>query len=157
MFQSRFLGRGCDEALFREKRRLLSEKGGGNSVNERFGKGFYRGGNSVKRSGPFSEAPDSENWKVAVLIPFPKIGSECLGVSDTVGTTLILIEVFGPEKDYLAPPPPLLADMLVAPVPPPPLLLLRYPPAPSIFRKKKKRPPATCSDVSFLFPGPESK
>ena len=29
---SRFLGRGCDEALFREKR-LFSEKGGGNPVN----------------------------------------------------------------------------------------------------------------------------
>ena len=39
--QSRFLGRGCDEALFSEKRGL-SEKGGGNSVNEGFGKDFYR-------------------------------------------------------------------------------------------------------------------
>ena len=29
----------------------------------------------MKRSGPFSEPPDSENWKVAVLIPFPKISS----------------------------------------------------------------------------------
>ena len=26
-----------------------------------FGKDFYRKGNSVKRSGPFSEPPDSEN------------------------------------------------------------------------------------------------
>ena len=26
--------------------------------------------------GPFSESPDSENWKVAVLIPFSKINSE---------------------------------------------------------------------------------
>ena len=51
---SRFLGRGCDEALF-------SEKGGGNSVNEGFGKDFSRKGNSVKRSGRFSEPPDSEN------------------------------------------------------------------------------------------------
>ena len=30
----------------------------------------------MKRSGPFSEPPDSENWKVAVLIPFPKIDTE---------------------------------------------------------------------------------
>ena len=32
------------------------------SVNEGFGKEFYRKGNSVKRSAPFSEPPDSENW-----------------------------------------------------------------------------------------------
>ena len=37
------------------------------------GKDFYRRGNSVKMSGPFAEPPDSENWKVAVLIAFPKI------------------------------------------------------------------------------------
>ena len=30
-------------------------------MNEGFGKVFYRKGNSVKRSGPFSESPDSEN------------------------------------------------------------------------------------------------
>ena len=30
-------------------------------MNEGFGKDFYRTGNSVKRSGPFSEPPDSEN------------------------------------------------------------------------------------------------
>ena len=76
MNQSRFLGRGCDEALFSEKKGFFSEKGGGNSVNEGFGKDFYRKGNSVKRSGPFGEPPDSENWKVAVLIPFPKISTE---------------------------------------------------------------------------------
>ena len=58
--QSRFLGRGCDEALFSEKKGVLSEKGGGNSVNGGFGKDFYRKGNSVKRFGPFSEPPDSE-------------------------------------------------------------------------------------------------
>ena len=57
---SQSLGRGCDEALFSEKR-VFSEKGGGNSVNGRFGKDFYRNGNSVKRSGPFSEPQDSEN------------------------------------------------------------------------------------------------
>ena len=55
------LGRGCDEALFTEKKGLFSEKGGGNSVNRRFGKDFYRKGNSVKRFGPFTEPPDSEN------------------------------------------------------------------------------------------------
>ena len=44
-------------------------------MNEGFGKDFYRKGNSVKRFGPFTEPPDSENRKVAVLIPFPKISS----------------------------------------------------------------------------------
>ena len=34
---------------------------GGISVNERFGKDFYRKAKSVKRSGPFSEPPDSED------------------------------------------------------------------------------------------------
>ena len=38
--------RGCDEALFSEKKRVFSVKrgdpGGGNSVNEGFGKDFYR-------------------------------------------------------------------------------------------------------------------
>ena len=51
---------------------------GGNSVNPGLGKDFYRKGNSVKRSGPFSEPPDSEKWKVAVLIPFPKISSDLI-------------------------------------------------------------------------------
>ena len=46
------------------KKGLFSEKGGGNSLNEGFGKDFYRKGNSVKRSGRFSEPPDSENWKL---------------------------------------------------------------------------------------------
>ena len=57
----RFLGRGCDEALFREEKGFFSEKGGSNSVNEGSGNDFYRKGNSVKRSGRFSEPPDSEN------------------------------------------------------------------------------------------------
>ena len=61
LIRSRFLGRGCDEALFSEKKEVFSEKEGGNSVNEGFGKDFYRKGNSVKRSGRFSEPPDSEN------------------------------------------------------------------------------------------------
>ena len=53
--------RGCDEALFSEKKGVFSEKGGGNSVNEGFGKDCYRKGHSVKRFGPFTEPPDSEN------------------------------------------------------------------------------------------------
>ena len=57
------------------KKRAFQCKGGRHSVNERFGQDFYRKGNSVKRSGPFGELPDSENLKVAVLIPFPKISS----------------------------------------------------------------------------------
>ena len=52
--QSRF-GEGDATKHFSVKR------GGGNSVNEGFGKDIYRKGNSVKRSGPFSEPPDSEN------------------------------------------------------------------------------------------------
>ena len=58
-----------------KKRGFSVKRGEGNSVNEGFGKDFYRKGNSAKRFGPFSEPPDSENWKVAVLIPFPKISS----------------------------------------------------------------------------------
>ena len=45
---------------FSVKKGIFSEKGGGNSVNQGFGKDFYRKGNSMKRSGPFSEPPDSE-------------------------------------------------------------------------------------------------
>ena len=44
-------------------------------MNEGFGKDFYRKGNSVKRFGPFTEPLDSENRKVAVLTPFPKVSS----------------------------------------------------------------------------------
>ena len=68
------MGRGCDEAIFSEKKGFFSEKGG-NSVNWGFGKDFCRKGNSVKRSRRFSEPPDSEKQKVAVLPPFPKISS----------------------------------------------------------------------------------
>ena len=46
---------------FSVKKRFFSEKGGGNSVNQGFGKDLHRNGNSVKRFGPFSEPPDSEN------------------------------------------------------------------------------------------------
>ena len=58
--QSRFWGRGCDEALFSEKRGFSVKRGGEQSVNGGFGKDFFRKGNSVKRSGPFGEPPDSE-------------------------------------------------------------------------------------------------
>ena len=46
---------------FSVKKGVFSEKGGGNSVNQGFGKDVYRKGNSGKRSGRFSEPPDSEN------------------------------------------------------------------------------------------------
>ena len=59
-FQSRFLGSGCDEALFSEKKGFSVKRGEGFSESG-VGKDFYRKGNSVKRSGPFSEPPDSEN------------------------------------------------------------------------------------------------
>ena len=61
------------------KKKVSSAKRGEGFSDEGFGKDFYRKGYSVKRFGPFSERPDSENWKVAALIPFPKItdnGSE---------------------------------------------------------------------------------
>ena len=46
---------------FSVKKRVFSEKGGANSVNEGFGKDFYQKGNSVKTFGRFIEPPDSEN------------------------------------------------------------------------------------------------
>ena len=46
---------------FSVNKKGFSVKGGRDSVNEGFGKDFYRKGNSVKRSGPFSEPPDSKN------------------------------------------------------------------------------------------------
>ena len=56
------LGRGRIEALFQRRKKGFSMKRGvGNSVNEGFGKDFYRKDNSVKRSGPFSEPLVSEN------------------------------------------------------------------------------------------------
>ena len=72
-----FFGEGDATKHFsvRKKRIFQWKKGGGNSVNEGFGKDFYRKGNSLKMSGPFSQPPDSENWQVAVLILFPKISS----------------------------------------------------------------------------------
>ena len=53
--------KGMRRSPFQCKKGFFSEKGGGNSVNEGFGEDLYRKGNSVKRSGPFSEPPDSEN------------------------------------------------------------------------------------------------
>ena len=41
-------------------------------MNEGFGKDFYTKGNSLKRSGPFSELLDSENWKSCCPHPLPK-------------------------------------------------------------------------------------
>ena len=56
-----FWGSGRDEAEITEEKRLFTESRQGHSVNEGFGKEFYRKGNSVKRFWPFSESPDSEN------------------------------------------------------------------------------------------------
>ena len=74
LFRADFWG-GDATKHFSVKKRVFSEKGGGNSLNGGFGKDFYRKSNSVKRSGRFSEPPDSEKLKVAVLIPFPKSNS----------------------------------------------------------------------------------
>ena len=63
-FSEPIFGKGMRRSTFQVKKGFLSEKGGGNSVTGAsggFGKGFYRKGNSVKRSGRFSEPPDSEN------------------------------------------------------------------------------------------------
>ena len=56
-----FLGRGCEEALFSGEKGFSVKRGGGNSVNEGLVRISTGKGNSVKRSGPFSEPPDSEN------------------------------------------------------------------------------------------------
>ena len=56
------MGMGCDEPLLSEKKFLFfSVKMGRHSVNEGFSKNFHRKGNSVKRSRPFSQLPDSAN------------------------------------------------------------------------------------------------
>ena len=51
IYQSRVWGRGCDEADFSETKGF-SVKRGGNSVNEGFGKDFYRKGKSVEEVQP---------------------------------------------------------------------------------------------------------
>ena len=53
-------------STFQRKMVFFQCKGGCNSLNPGFGKDLYRNDNSVKRFGPFTEPPDSEN------IPFPK-------------------------------------------------------------------------------------
>ena len=49
------------KGMFSEKEGFSVDQGGGNSVNQGFGKDFYRKGNSVKRFGRFTEPPDSKN------------------------------------------------------------------------------------------------
>ena len=65
LIRADFWWKGMRRSTFQWKKGVFSEEGGGNSVNRGFGKDFYRKGNSVKRFGPFTEPPDSENWKVA--------------------------------------------------------------------------------------------
>ena len=60
-------GKGMRRSTFRWRKGLFSEKGGGNLVRISTGKAIQ-----WRAPGPFSEPPDSEKWKVAVLIPFPK-------------------------------------------------------------------------------------
>ena len=60
------------------KKGLFSEKGGGNSMNGGFGKDFYGTSNSVKRSGRFSEPPDSETEKLLSSSPSPKSAPKCV-------------------------------------------------------------------------------
>ena len=68
MFQSQFLGKGMRRSTFQWKKGFFSEKGGGNSVNQGFGKDFYRKGNSVRRFRPFTEPPDSEKKETEELL-----------------------------------------------------------------------------------------
>ena len=50
---------------FSVKKGVFNEKGGGNRVNEGFGKAFYRKGNSVKRSG---HSPNCRTLKTEKLL-----------------------------------------------------------------------------------------
>ena len=61
----------ADEALFSEKKGL-QWKGGRHSMCGGYPYQFLRERKFSEGSGPFGEPPNSENWKVAVLIPFPK-------------------------------------------------------------------------------------
>ena len=74
------MGKGCEEALFSEKKgfSLFSEKGGRHSVNEGFGKDFYRKGNSVK-----SSLYSMNRWtlKVKSCCPHPLPENQLLAVS----------------------------------------------------------------------------
>ena len=63
-------GEGDATKHFSVKKRVLSEKGGGDSVNHGFGKDVYRKSNSVKRFGPFTErARTLKTEKLLSLIP----------------------------------------------------------------------------------------
>ena len=48
-------------STFSDKKGFFVKGGGGKSVIEGLRKDFYRKSNSVKRSRPFSQPPDSEN------------------------------------------------------------------------------------------------
>ena len=65
------MGRGCDEADIGEEKRLFTEWGR-HSVNEGFGKEFYRKGNSVKRFRPVSESLQTLNIEIFCAHPLPK-------------------------------------------------------------------------------------
>ena len=61
-------------------------------MNQGFGKDFYRKGSSVKRFGPFTEPPDSEDWKVAVLKAHPLPENQLLGIMTTATTTWSMLK-----------------------------------------------------------------
>ena len=53
---------------FSVKKEFSVKRGGRHTVNEGFRTDFYKEGNSVNKSRPLGEVPDSESWKVALLI-----------------------------------------------------------------------------------------
>ena len=65
-----FWMKGMRRSTFQWKKLVFGDKGGGNSVNQGFGKDFFTKGNSVKSFGPFSEPLDSANC-VKLLSSFP--------------------------------------------------------------------------------------
>ena len=62
-------------------------------MNERFGKDFYRKGNSMKRSEPFSEPPDSENCKLLSSSPSRE--------SALIRAPCVLAELWGKSPEIL--------------------------------------------------------
>ena len=64
-------------------------------MNEGFGKDFYRKGNSVKRSGPFTEPPDSETEKLLSSSPSRKsaLSDITIGAKIITHTTFIVGEL----------------------------------------------------------------
>ena len=66
----RFLGRGCDEALFTETKGFSVKK---RVFSERLGKDFYRKRQFSEEVRAIQWTAGLWKWKVAVLIPFPKI------------------------------------------------------------------------------------